>query len=743
MAIIRSAYALRKPSLAIILKGVDRYLIAALFIAILSFAPAGAQQTPRLIKLGEATGGTLLLPANEDGLYAQAPLVAGDVEITVSGPLARTRVTQRFENPTDGWIEAVYVFPLPDEAAVDTLKMQIGERFIEGVIEERKKAKEIYEAAKREGKKASLLEQERPNIFTNSVANIGPGETVVIQIEYQENVKFEDGKFSLRFPMVVAPRFNPPALVHNVSFDGGGWGAVDPVPDRGRIEPPALHPGAGPVNPMSLSVDIDAGFSIGEITSRYHEIAVDRRGGDRARLTLAEETTPADRDFELVWTPKPGTAPSAALFKEVVEGEPYYLLMMTPPAGDRDNIKPAAREATFVIDVSGSMAGESIRQAKQSLVTALQRLKPDDTFNVIQFNGRYSMLFSRPQPADPETVGRAIHHVRSLRANGGTMMLPALEAALAGGGTAEGRLRQVIFLTDGAIGNEQQLFETIAQRRGDARIFTVGIGSAPNSFFMSRAAELGRGAFTHIGDVSEVAERMGALFEKLESPAVTNITVTWPEGAASEIWPSPIPDLYHGETLVVAARAGVDAGKLKIAADSAGGPWKTEIPLKKAASRPGVSKLWGRKKIASLELDRARRSADREALDQAILKTALTHGLVSRLTSLVAVDVTPSRPDGETLVRADAPLNLPKGWEFDKVFGPSPEPRQREVFAPDMLKTRTAAAEAAPAPAGQGGSGIALPQGASLADIRLLRGLMLIALAMVLLGLSRRYRRTV
>ena len=718
-------------------RSIDQLLLAAFFIALLSLSAAHAQSgAPRLVRPAEATAGALLLPSTQDGLYVAAPMLAADVAIEVSGPIARTRVTQRFENISDGWIEGIYVFPLPDEAAVDTLKMQIGDRFIEGVIEERKKAKEIYEAAKREGKKASLLEQERPNIFTNSVANIGPGETIVVQIEYQETVKYEDGRFSLRFPMVVAPRFNPPALMHTASFGGeAGWGAVDPVPDRAAIEPPVLHPDAGPVNPVSLSVDLEAGFALGEVTSSHHKIAVHRPDAKSATLTLAEETAPADRDFELIWSPKPGAAPGAALFAEEIAGEPYYLLMITPPAVEGVTA-PAGREVTFVIDVSGSMAGESIRQARESLLLALRRLKPGDAFNVIAFNDRHHRLYENPQPVTSQTIGRALGYVASLDANGGTMMLPALEAALTQQSPDASLLRQVVFLTDGAIGNEQQLFESIARRRGTARIFTIGIGSAPNSFFMSRAAEIGQGAFTHIGSVSDVAERMGALFAKLESPVVTNILAEWPDGVA-EVWPSPIPDLYKGETLVIAARGAGDKGALKISADTGGAPWEVDVPLAAAADRNGVSKLWARKKIAALELDRARPGAEHDVLEKQILDTALAHHLISRLTSLVAVDVTSSRPDGEALASVDLPLNLPKGWEFEKVFGETSAPVQRDAFAPGLLKTRQAASDPAAAPAMQAGPGAALPHGATFADAKMIRGLMLILMALLLLVCAR------
>ena len=410
--------------------------------------------------------------------------------------------------------------------------------------------------------------------------------------------------------------------------------------------------------------------------------------------------------------------------------------MLTPPSYATKQ-EPVAREIIFVIDTSGSMGGESIRQARDSLALAVQRLQPSDNFNIIRFSDQTDQLFSRAQPATAESVAGALGYIAALEARGGTMMLPALQAALQNHAQQTTRLRQVIFLTDGAIGNEQQLFETISAERGDARIFTVGIGSAPNSYFMSRAAELGQGAFTHIGAVGEVASRMGALFEKLESPAITNLALNWPAGVQVETWPSPIPDLYNGETLVVAARANSAQGTLQISGLDGETHWKVALPLEGAANRKGVSKLWARKKIASLELSRAQRAADPQTIDKEILDVALAHSLISRMTSLVAVDVTPSRPADEDVTRADLPLNLPHGWDFEKVFGESePAPRQREAAAGNM---QLLAAKSKPAAlAQQTQPGVALPQGATLADIKLLRGMGLVFLAIFLLFLALR-----
>src|SRR6266446_6870894 len=208
---------------------------------------------PKFVTPAEVRAGALLLRSGEER-FVEAPLLGTDVDLVISGPTGRARITQMFQNPTEGWVEAVYVYPLPEGGAVDTLKMVIGERVVVGEIKDRRAAREVYEQAKATGRKASLMEQERPNIFTNSVANIGPGETVVVQLEYQEPVHQSGNEFSLRVPLVVAPRYNPLPVVQTVDLraDGGGWGSVvDPVPDRKRIEPPVLDPRVSPpVNPV-------------------------------------------------------------------------------------------------------------------------------------------------------------------------------------------------------------------------------------------------------------------------------------------------------------------------------------------------------------------------------------------------------------------------------------------------------------------------------------------------------------
>jgi len=725
--------------------------IAAAMAAAFAGAPAARAATgvPVFVSPGEMRSGALLLKNTEQDRYVEAPRLGTDVDVTVSGPTARARVTQIFRNPTDGWLEAVYVHPLPDGAAVDTLKMVVGERIVVGEVKEREQARQDYERARAAGIKAGLLEQERPNIFTSSVANIGPGETVLVQIEYQEPVRQSGGEFSLRVPLVVAPRYNPAPVVQTVDFGGTGrgWGTVsDPVPDRARIEPPVLDPrDYAPVNPVAIAVHLNAGFPLGEVKSHHHSVRVVELAAD-ARIVKLDGPVPADRDFELTWRPAETNAPSVGLFHEKVGEADYALAFVTPPAVPQaDDKRP--REIVFVIDNSGSMGGTSIMQAKASLLYALGRLQPSDRFNVIRFDNTMEVLFADTVPADADHLGRARAFVSAIEAHGGTEMVPPMQAALTDRrGANENYLRQVVFLTDGEIGNEQQLFDTIARMRGHSRVFMVGIGSAPNTFLMTRAAELGRGTFTHIGSVEQVEERMRTLFDKLESPAATNLSAAFSAGRI-DVTPAVFPDLYRGEPLVILAKLDRFAGTLDITGTIGAQPWKVTLPLAGAAEGQGLAKLWARRKIADAEVARTLHEVAPEEADHRILTLALEHHLVTRLTSLIAVDKTPSRPDGAHLSRAELPLNLPAGWEFDKMFGgeraPATQPDTRRADQSDARVQLAAALapSAKPLPMQAGapiGAGAVLPKGATDAELRFLVGLALCLLSLLLLALRRR-----
>ncbi len=649
------------------------------------FTPAKAGVGPN-----DMGTGSLLLKTRK-GDYVEAPRLGSDYSVTISGPTGRTVLTQRFSNPSEGWVEGIYVFPLPEGAAVDTLKIVAGNRVIVGEVKEKQEAKVIYETAKREGQTASLLEQERPNLFTNSVANIGPYETVVVQIEYQETVAQSAGTYTLRLPLVVAPRYNPKPIVQSVEFgaDGSGYGATvnDPVPDRDRIEPPVLDPRDNdPVNPVSINVNLNAGFAVGEVKSHFHQINAQSTDDQSRVITLTASTVPADRDFELTWTAR-GTAPQVGLFRETIAGKDYLLATVTPPSVPSAG-KSSPRESIFVIDNSGSMDGPSMEQAKQALLLGLGKLNTSDRFNVIRFDDTMDTLFEAAVPADAINITAAKNFVSALTANGGTEMIPPLKAALVDDqASAKTHLRQVVFITDGAIGNEAEMFATLTSQRGRSRVFMVGIGSAPNSYLMTRAAELGRGTFTFIGDASQVTTRMDELFTKIGQPVVTGLAadLTW---GKSTLTPSLLPDLYQGEPLLMMAEGNSLSGDLVITGQIGDAPWSVKLPVSAAAPAKGISKLWARRKIADIEVAQTMGTLTADVANRQVLELALAHQIVSSQTSLIAVDKNPKRPLDQKLTRAEVPLNLPAGWNFDKVFGtdkPVLTPKQRDAQA-DFLQ---------------------------------------------------------
>jgi Ca-activated chloride channel family protein len=598
--------------------------------------------------------------------YRVATRMNTGFDARVTGLVARVQVRQEFRNDGPEWVEGVYVFPLPDEAAVDHLRMTIGERIIEGEIREKEAAKKQYEQAKAEGKKASLVEQQRPNLFTTSVANIGPGESIVVEIEYLETLRYDEGAFSMRFPLTMTPRYIPGHALPDKQ--GSGWSPdTTQVPDASLVTPPVVTRSKD--HKISFTAEIQAGVPLALVASRYHVVDIDNRD-DRYHVSLADNDVPMDHDIELTWKPVADAAPRAMLFTEDVAGESHALLMMLPPDEFTAPTQRVPREMIFVIDTSGSMHGTSIDQAKRALGLALGGLTPGDRFNVIQFNSTTSALFPSSVEASTNNIAVARRYLNGLSANGGTEMWPALTRALT---TArfESHLRQIIFITDGSVGNEEQLYQLIEERLGRSRLFTVGIGSAPNSWFMRKAADVGRGTFTMISALHEVNEKMERLFRKLEQPRVTDIEVHWPGNVVAESYPSIVPDLYAGEPVVIRARlsesiAATEA--VQITGNSVLGSWQADLDWEIGEPRSGVAALWARAKIEDL-FDRQRRGRSSDETREDVVATALRHNLVSKFTSLVAVDKTPARPSGALLAKEQVPNLLPYGQSTAAIFG--------------------------------------------------------------------------
>ncbi len=696
----------------------------------------------------------LLFKTEDDEKFLPAPLLATKVDIHVTGPVSRTRVRQYYQNPTDQWLEGVYVFPLPEKSAVDTLVMRIGDREIIGVIDERQKARQRYERAKQAGQRAALLESERPNIFTTSVANIGPDDGIIIEFEYQELLPYDAGEFRLRFPMVVGPRYIPGGITVTERDDADRTGGVQitthaTVPDADRITPTVLHPDAGAINPIDITVTLEGGSDMKEVRSHHHQINVQHGPEGRLEVSLLEGPVAADRDFELSWSPT-GAATAARFFTETIGAKNYGLVMLSPPTKQVE-ADHRQRETIFIIDTSGSMGGTSIEQARESLDFAVGQLSSGDRFNIIQFNSSYEMLWDTAQAVSEATVREAQRYISGLQAQGGTEMAPALNAAL-DGRTDRERLRHVVFITDGNVGNESELFDLINARLGDSRLFTVGIGSAPNSHFMTGAAAMGRGTFTYIGSPDQVKSRMAELWRKLLQPVLTHIEVEAKGGTAIELWPNPLPDLFMGRPLTFVFRWEGELDELSIAGRIAAGEWNEVLEMSDAKSGAGIAKLWAREKISSLEASTSR-GASADQVRRKVLATALAYGLVTKYTSLVAIDKDKVRPDEALISTSRMPTNLPAGWDYDSVFGKSTDVSQPGPvpWREDMMQMARAQYQLAAAPlrtrapllvtaaAGdQPERRVQLPPTATTAALWQLAGALMILMALMLHFLRRR-----
>ena len=597
----------------------------------------------------------------EKGHYLASPKLNTEVDIKVNGLLARVTVSQTFKNPSSQWQEGIYVFPLPETAAVDYLRMKVGERIIEGEIKPKKQAKKIYQQAKREGRQAILIEQQRPNMFTTSVANIAPNSSITVVIEYQQMVEKDANKFSLRFPMTITPRYIPGTEIDNIEeindFNGRGW-AVDTnqVMDASHITPPVLSIESETSNRVNISILLSAGFDLGLVNSPYHHVEEIIVNDSTRKIQLVDDV-PANRDFELVWTASNNQSPQAALFKQHKKGEDYAMLMLTPP--NKLNMESISRELIFIVDTSGSMDGTSMEQAKTALQYGLTQLRPQDSFNIIRFSDDVESLFKQAKAANRTNLDTAHNYVNWLRAGGGTEMAPALKMALQAKQTTEG-LRQVVFLTDGSVGNEDELFSIIEQYLGNSRLFTVGIGSAPNSHFMHRAALFGRGSHRYIGSEDEVRQKMESLFNKLSHPVLTDIELEL-EGAIVEVWPKVVPDLYLGEPLIITFKATTLPDNIVISGVYGNQIWKKKVSLQGGGQSESVSTLWARRKISSLMDDYRRSAEDNDLIKSDIVNVALTHHLVTKFTSLVAVDKTPVRASSEGLNSQAIAVNPPAG----------------------------------------------------------------------------------
>ena len=681
--------------------------------------------------------GELMLRAK--GVATQTPAVrlGTDFDVTVSGAIARVTVTQAFRNTGTGWMEATYLYPLPEDGAVDSLKMIVGQKIFIGAIKRRDDARKAYQTALSEGREAGLVEQERPDLFRTHVANVGPGQTVVIAIAFQAPVRQLGGEFALRLPLVAGPRYVAPHTLATAD------GAANPtaIEDAAAITAPLADPVlanapmanatlGNALNPVTIKVHLAPGFVPANIISPYHHINIRDTGAEAREVTLAAGEVPADRDFELRWR-SAAADPKIGLFRQELAGQQYLMATITPPtppattppATTTANGQVPPREMVFVIDNSGSMGGGSIEAAKASILYALGTLRPQDSFNIIRFDDTMTELFVHSVPASHDQLALARHYVTTLEAAGGTEMLPALKAALVDdAGVAAAGVRQVVFLTDGDLSNEAEMMAEIAAHGGRSRVFMIGIGSAPNQFLMHRMAEAGRGTYTNIAAREDVASKMTALLDRLKAPAVHDLAVKV-EGSALSITPARLPDLYAGEPLTLLAKGDRLDGRLVVSGMIGDTPWRQSVDLARATDSPAIARLWASARVADAEAQRSSGQITGAEADDVIARLGLDYGIVTSQASLIAEDVTPTRPAGATLTREELPLLLPAGWDFDILLG---------------RKAVAAAIDAAPNAASGPTEQLDLPQTATNYAEALGRGLVMLVVGLFGLMATRR-----
>jgi Ca-activated chloride channel homolog len=629
--------------------------------------------TGSVTKASTVTQGSLQILSTEGNIALQCPLKHTDVKAEISGFLSRVVVTQEFENPFKDKIEAVYTFPLPHNAAVDDMTMEIGERIVRGHIKRREEARAVYQAARNAGQVASLLDQERANIFTQSVANISPGEKVTITISYVETLKYENGSYEFVFPMVVGPRYIPGDVTGK---QGGGFAPdTNKVPDASRITPMPAPPAIRAGHDISIEVTLDAGVPLDGIKSTLHEVENQPLTAHSSLIKLRNRNEIPNKDFILKYDVAGGKIEDALLTHRGNIGGFFSFILQPPDRVTAEDVTP--KEIVFVIDTSGSMQGFPIEKAKESMKLALDGLYPQDTFNLITFAGDTHILFPKPVRATPENLGRAQQFLASRSGGGGTEMMKAIRAALEPSDKQD-HIRIVCFMTDGYVGNDMEIIGEI-QKYANARVFSFGIGSSVNRFLLDKMAEHGRGEVEYVtlqDDGSAAARRF---HERIRNPLLTDISVDWGGLPVADVYPKRIPDLFDAKPVVLTGRyTGNRRGTIRLKGKLAGKDFVKEIVVDLPKSEPRrdvLAKLWARTRIEDLmaaDYKGAQTGNMRADLRETITQIGLEYRLMTQFTSFVAFEDTVITEGGQPR-RVEVPVALPEGVSYKGVFGETEE----------------------------------------------------------------------
>ena len=615
-----------------------------------------------------------LYNASPDGPQERFVLDRTEVNAKVSGNLARVEVTQTFTNPFPEPLEAVYIFPLPDEAAVDEMEIRVGDRVIKGDIKKREDARRIYEQARQEGRTAGLLEQERANIFTQSVANIRPGESIQVTIRYSESLQFSGGEYEFVFPMVVGPRYIPGTPIDD-------RGSTNRVPDGGRINPPILPPDIRSGNDIRLTVDLDAGVPIRELNAVSHAIEI--RGPISApRVFLSNQDTIPNKDFILRYRVADRETQATVLTQADDRGGHFAAYLI--PAIDYPAKAIVPKDVVFLMDTSGSQQGAPIAQSKALMHRFIDGLNADDTFAIVDFANTTTRL--SPAPLPNTAANRAIAHryIDRLDANGGTNLMEGIDAVLGFPAAPNERLRTVVLMTDGYIGNDVAVIGAVrAQLQKRNRLFSFGVGSSVNRFLIDRLAEVGRGTAQMVRQDEPLDRAVETFTTQIANPVLTDVTVRWEgKGPAPVLYPSAAPDLFAAQPLVLfGKKADREPGTLIISGTTANGrPYEKRFAIafdrpddqagttaSPATNNPAIAQLWGRARLKDLML--SMNGGEVASLVEQATQTALDYRLLSNYTAFVAVsEEVRVAPDG-TRRTVRVPVEMPQGVSHEGIFG--------------------------------------------------------------------------
>ncbi len=629
------------------------------------------------------------------------PLKHTEVRADIAGFTARVTVRQQFHSPFADKIEAVYTFPLSQDAAVDRMTMTVGDRVIEGEIKERGEARAIYEAARAAGHVASLLDQERPNIFTQSAANIEPGEKVDITISYCETLDWKDGLYQFDFPMVVGPRYVPgqPAGAPGTGFSP----PTDQVPDADRVTPPVTPEGTRAGHDIAITVNLDAGVPLRHLESQQHEVTAEYPSADKSRavVKLKDLATIPNKDFVLVYQTASEQIEDTLLTHTDERGKFFTLVLQPPKRVRQESIVP--KELVFVVDSSGSMRGFPIDTAKQAMRLCIEGASENDTFNLLTFSGHTSFCFEKPAPNTPENRKKALAFLETLQGSGGTEMMTAINSCLAGQDDPE-RVRIVCFMTDGFVGNDMAIIDAVKRNAGTARVFSFGIGSSVNRFLLDGMAHAGRGEVHYILNPQQATGAAERFYERVRSPVLTDVELDFDSLAVEEVYPTRVPDLFSSTPVVVKGRyKAAGKGTITLRGKTGEGPFERRIEVDLPAERPqsdSLASLWARAKVEHLmntDLAGVQSGNPNPAMKEEVLGLGLRYRLLTQFTSFVAVEKVRITEGGQSRL-VPVPGEMPEGVSYEGVFGESRKLSRLAASAQYRAFGAMAPSGAAPAP---------------------------------------------